>query len=129
MAGNNIERRTFKAGEFLFREGDEGEEAFILESGSVRLSKAGQALGQSAVADVIRMPGELFGALPLVDKRLRQFNAMAEIPTEVFVITQERFQARLDDADPFVKGFVQLLVKNVRTMSDRLSKGGHIEGF
>ncbi len=37
LTGNNIEARFFKAGDVIFREGEEAKELFVIKSGQVRI--------------------------------------------------------------------------------------------
>ncbi|MBK8789222.1 MAG: cyclic nucleotide-binding domain-containing protein [Holophagaceae bacterium] len=60
------QRRTCKAGEILFREGDAGDGLYVVVRGSVRISKQG-ATGEEALA-VLESPA-FFGEMALIDLR------------------------------------------------------------
>jgi CRP-like cAMP-binding protein len=66
--------RTFEAGEVLFRQGDEGAEAYLLEEGAVRLIKKVRGVDRSLS---ILKPGDLFGESALVPGALRSSTAVA----------------------------------------------------
>lgn len=76
----HMTRRTFKAGEMLFRKGDPAREVIYIASGQVRLQEADQLLG----------PGELIGEIGLFapDKRRTQTIA-CETNGELYGMTDE----------------------------------------
>jgi CRP/FNR family transcriptional regulator, cyclic AMP receptor protein len=66
--------RPFQAGEVLFRQGDEGAEAYLLEEGAVRLIKKVRGVERSLS---ILKPGDLFGESALVPGATRSSTAVA----------------------------------------------------
>jgi CRP/FNR family transcriptional regulator, cyclic AMP receptor protein len=66
--------RSFQAGEVLFRQGDEGAEAYLLEEGAVRLIKKVRGVERSLS---ILKPGDLFGESALVPGAARSSTALA----------------------------------------------------
>src|SRR2546430_8758663 len=66
--------RRFSSGQVLFREGDLGTEAFLLQEGRVRLLKRVRMVERSLM--VLR-PGDLFGESALVDDGARNSTAIA----------------------------------------------------
>ena len=66
--------RGFQQGEVIFRQGDPGSEAYLLEEGSVRLVKKVRGEGRSLS---VLKPGELFGESALVPSTPRPTTAVA----------------------------------------------------
>ena len=84
------EEREFKAGQTIFREGDDARgEAFVVHSGSVAIRK--HVRGE---ARTIRTIGRdrIFGEIALISKAPRSADAVAEVDTKVFVIPAERLE-------------------------------------
>ena len=77
------QRRTCKAGEILFREGDAGDGLYVVVRGSVRISKQG-ATGEEALA-VLESPA-FFGEMALIDLSARAADAIVNEDSELFFI-------------------------------------------
>lgn len=58
-------KRTFAAGNVIFKEGKPGDRCYILLSGSVRISKFIPNIGEEALA--VFKPGDYFGEMALID--------------------------------------------------------------
>lgn len=104
---------AFDAGDLVFREGDLGAEAYLVESGTVEIRKtvAGDPDGLTLGA---LGRGEIFGGMALVDDCPRMANAICTAPTILRVVPADVFEAKLQDADPFIRAVVRVLVRNVR---------------
>lgn len=108
---------SFAKGEVIFRDGDDGECAYVVQSGSVDISK--DADGHSVVLGTIRDAG-MFGEMSLIDDAPRMATATAAEDTECIVIQKKEFQINLRGTPPFVTMLVHMLIKNVRSVSDQL---------
>jgi S1-C subfamily serine protease/rhodanese-related sulfurtransferase len=85
----DVERRRFKTGEFICREGDPGQEAYVIHSGAIdvrrRINGADKVLARFG-------EGELVGELALFRKAPRSADMVAATDTELLVITYERLE-------------------------------------
>jgi rhodanese-related sulfurtransferase len=85
----DVERRRFKAGEFICREGDPGQEAYVIHSGAIdirrRINGADKVLARLG-------EGELVGEMALFRKAPRSADMVAAADTELLVITYERLE-------------------------------------
>lgn len=81
--------RRVGAGEAVFREGDEGDEVFVVVGGRVRIAKAISLDVDRTLATVER--GGVFGEQALVGGGARSASALAVEPTEVLVLTRDGF--------------------------------------
>jgi CRP/FNR family transcriptional regulator len=84
----DLERRRFKAGEVITREGDDAHgEAYVVHSGIVEARRTfdGEHRLLSTMSD-----GELIGELALFREGLRSTDLIAQTDVELLVIKQER---------------------------------------
>jgi len=79
----------YDAGERLVTEGETGDSLFVLQRGSVMISKAGTAIGTTAVALAILKEGDYFGEMSLLTGTPRSASVIAEGPVEVFVLDRD----------------------------------------
>ncbi|MGE6757606.1 cyclic nucleotide-binding domain-containing protein [Corallococcus sp. AB049A] len=107
--------RTHVAGDFLFREGDAGQDMFILTDGKVRISKSVPGIGEEALA--ILEPGQYFGEMAVIEDSPRSADAIAHTGCTVWVIER----AKLDQLMFTDKDLAYVLLWTfVRTLSERL---------
>lgn len=110
-----LDRQVFGAGKIIFREGDEGAAAYLIERGSVEISKFGR--GGSVPIGRLGERG-IFGEMALIDDGPRMATATALEETVCVVIAQEEIQSRLRKLDPFMTAVLCMLVENVRHQTD-----------
>lgn len=114
----NPERRTFAKGTVIFREGDRGTEAYLVQKGAVRIFKTVHGkrvtLGQCK-------PFQVFGELALLDDGPRMAAAEASEDTTVLVLSKSRVRDMLDSAAPGLTTLIQSLIGTMRTMGDDLA--------
>ena len=72
---SDLQRRSYRAGETIFRQGDAGKAMYIIESGDVQI----RLFGDMAQAIPLRnlQPGEFFGELSMFDQQPRSASAVA----------------------------------------------------
>jgi len=85
LVGSVCTRRLGK-GEQVFREGESGEELFIVEEGRVAISKAVKGNLEQVLAHM--GPGDFFGEIALLEKVPRTASASAEEDCVLLVINQ-----------------------------------------
>lgn len=85
--------RPYRAGEFLFREGDAGDGLFIVVKGSVRISKR-SATGEEALA--VLEPPAFFGEMALIDLSARAADAIANEDSELFFLPLQDLRALIE---------------------------------
>ncbi|CAM4504963.1 MULTISPECIES: cyclic nucleotide-binding domain-containing protein [Corallococcus] len=117
--------RTHTAGDFLFREGDTGQDMFILADGKVRISKSVPGIGEEALA--ILEAGQYFGEMAVIEDSPRSADAIAHTSCTVWVIER----AKLDQLMFTDKDLAYVLLWTfVRTLSERLREtNDKIKGF
>ena len=84
----DMERRHFKAGEFIFKEGDDARgEAYVVHAGTVEIRRTFD--GADRVLNTLG-DGELFGDLGLFRHAPRSADAIARTDVELLVLKNER---------------------------------------
>lgn len=109
--------RHFKNGDVLFREGEIGTEAFLLQEGRVRLIKRVRAVERSLM--VLR-PGDLFGESALVPGTPRPSTAIALSDGAALALDQSTFQSLLESNRAVAMRMVRQLVLRLRDAEDRI---------
>ena len=99
--------RNYKAGDVIFKEGDEGEEFFIIRSGivSIRLgNRTLQTIGE----------GEVFGEMALIDSEPRSATVVAETDCVVVPVGEKQFLFMTSEAPYFALNLMRVLVQRLR---------------
>ncbi|MFO0658446.1 MAG: Crp/Fnr family transcriptional regulator [Polyangiaceae bacterium] len=109
--------RTFSAGAVIFREGEVGPEAYLLQEGRVRLIKRVRAVERSLM--VLR-PGDLFGESALIVGAVRSSTAIAISDATVLALDQSTFQYLLETQPAVTSRILQQLVRRVRDAEDQI---------
>ncbi len=105
---------TYKDGEFIFREGESGDTAFVLLDGMVQISRHDD--GKTIPIGIVNVGG-IFGEMALIDDGERMASAQAVgVSTEALVISRRVFEEKLESADPFLRALIGILTKRVRPM-------------
>jgi serine/threonine protein phosphatase PrpC len=102
----------FNTGDEILREGQPGDDLFILLKGKVRLHKDGAFVTQLG-------PGAHFGEMALIDKRPRSVSASAEDRTRALVLRRQEFNEIIRN-EPRLS--VKLLWSFVQVLAQRLRK-------
>ncbi|HET7293177.1 MAG TPA: cyclic nucleotide-binding domain-containing protein, partial [Vicinamibacteria bacterium] len=84
-----VERKSYPAGERIFGEGETGDEVFFVRRGSVRIVLRRADGTAHHLATFAR--GDFFGDIAFLDRGARSADAVAAAPTDLFVLSRERF--------------------------------------
>lgn len=114
----NPERRTFAKGTVIFREGERGNEAYLVQKGTVRIFKT--VHGKRVTLGQCR-PFQVFGELALLDDAPRMAAAEACEETTVMVLSKATIREMLDSAAPGLTTLIQSLIGTMRVMGDELA--------
>ena len=121
VAGITSER-VVEAGERIFKEGDAGDEFFIILEGRVRISKHVPGIGEEALA--ILDPGAYFGEMALVDDTSRSADALAHTRAKLRVIKRDQLDGLMftdkDIAYTLLWTFVRTLAVRLRETNDKI---------
>ena len=119
VKGGGTKKRFLKQGEVLFRDGDAGDAAFIVDSGHVGICKIVE--GEEDELATLN-PGELFGEMAIVDGSKRMAHALAKEDSVVIEIPTAALEMRLKKVDPFLKALMNILVNNLRSVRQAYMK-------
>jgi CRP-like cAMP-binding protein len=98
--------RALEGGTAVVREGEKGNEFFLLMMGTATVSRQGRE-----VADL--KPGDYFGELALFDPAPRDATVTADVPLTLAVLERDRFRTALDSVpalrDALLRGMARRL--------------------
>ncbi|MBI3444574.1 MAG: cyclic nucleotide-binding domain-containing protein [Magnetospirillum sp.] len=112
------ERRTFAKGSVIFREGESGNEAYMLQQGTVRIFKT--VAGQKVTIGRI-WPFQVFGELSLIDAAPRMAGAIADDDCTCLILSKDAIRSMMDQAPPGLNTLILSLLTTVREMGAELA--------
>lgn len=108
--------RKYRAGEWIYSQGDPATETMIVKSGHVELVRKDGSAASRRIK--VASQGQVFGELALVCDGRRRVSARAIDDTELLAINRSQLNARLEKADAFVCALFQILAERIRSMID-----------
>lgn len=113
-----MESRTYHIGEKIFEEGEEGDKAYLIKSGEVKITKVGKDDYPRTIATV--RAGNIIGEMALIDDEPRAGSAVVLDQTEVLVISKEEFQKRLSKSDQVISLLLQTFTNRLRQQAKQI---------
>jgi len=111
-----------KIGEYVFREGDEGDRLYIIEEGEVRISRVLPGTGEEALTVLKR--GACFGEMAILDQSERSTDAIANSRCRLLSISRANFEAMLESdvalANKVLWSVVRMLCERLRMTNETL---------
>ncbi len=108
---DGLKRIIYQSGEEIFREGDSGFCAYLIESGTVEVT----ILNDMKNLNLETLgAGELFGEIALIDNKPRTATVTTLEKTRVVKINSDLFQAKLAKADPLIEHLLLLILRRFR---------------
>lgn len=95
------------AGEILFREGDFGDEMYVLIAGTAEVSIAGVLIGECT-------PGDFVGEMAVVDGTPRYGTVTARTNCKFVVVDKERFHFLIDETPGFALEVIRIMAKRLK---------------
>ena len=112
----------FVSGEYIFREGENGNRLYLITEGDVRISRDVPGSGEEALA--VLKPGAVFGEMAVFDRSERSTHAISNGGTTVLTITRADFEMLLDFnrelAHKVLWAVTRLLSARLRNSNDSL---------
>lgn len=112
---NFIERSTYQAGDFVFKEGDQANSAFIIQSGVVEIVKQNEE-DFTVLAEIPE--GGIFGEMALIDDAPRSAGARMKKGGTLVVVNRATFEEKLKKTDPFIRTLLKIFVETIRRQQD-----------
>lgn len=120
-----LERRFVPAGTLVMRQGDQGNSAYLLQSGSVSVFTEYE--GKKIELAKLEM-GQIFGEMALIFDEPRTASVMALEDCNLIVITRQTFKQKLDRSDPTIRAIVVMLTQRIVTANNALlAKKGDLD--
>ena len=111
-------KKRFMPGRYIFREGESGDSAFVVTSGTVEILR--ESDGNQVVLGTVGK-GCMFGEMALIDDNPRMASARSgEDEVEVMVIPREIMHKKLKTADSFHRALIDVLINHIRSLANQL---------
>jgi len=105
------DRRSFKAGEVIFKAGDPGSELFVIRDGTVSVR-----VGDKTVETLTS--SEIFGEMAIVDGKPRSATVIAETDCVVVPVSEKLFLLMVREAPFFALAVMRVLASRLRAAND-----------
>lgn len=89
-----LKRKRFAIGQTVFKEGDEGNSFYVIQSGLVKVQR-GAATGKEVILAMLG-PGDFFGELALLDGESRSADAVAKEESVTLILDRADFIAFIE---------------------------------
>jgi flavin reductase (DIM6/NTAB) family NADH-FMN oxidoreductase RutF len=99
--------RTFEPGEFVVREGEPGDELFVIVEGEARVERKGSLLATFG-------PGEFFGEVAVIDGRPRSADVVAASPLRALAISRELVRGTIEREPRAAWAMLEVLAGRLR---------------
>jgi len=117
-----LEHRQIKNGEYIFKQGDNGDELFILMSGKVRVCKKTKTDEEYTIVDLKSEWNVFFGEIALMDNDERSASILVLEDCDVLVMEKEKFEALGNQYPeiclPITRVIIKRICKNLRNVNN-----------
>ncbi len=109
--------RKVKKGQKVFSQNDKSREMYYIESGEIRIQqhKSGENLDLATLSK-----GSLFGEMALIDGKPRSASAIALSDSELVVVTEEDFKARVQNVPGWYLALIRVTSERLRRANQRV---------
>jgi CRP/FNR family transcriptional regulator, cyclic AMP receptor protein len=116
--GDDMKTVSFKSGDTIIAEGDEGRSAFLIVDGAVEVTIG---IGSDAKTVGTFKAGEVFGEMSLIEPGKRTATVRATADTECVETSYEEFVAKIHENPDAAIEFMKPLVRRLRHMNDLMA--------
>lgn len=102
--------RTYPKDTMIFSEGQPGNELYIIQKGSVKISKI---VNDKEVLLAMLKPGDIFGEMALLDNKARSASADAYEDSELLVVNRANFQQMITKQPQLITRLTTLLADRI----------------
>jgi CRP/FNR family transcriptional regulator, cyclic AMP receptor protein len=113
LTGDGIQTSSFKAGDIIFREGDNALDLFVIKSGQVRIQ-----IGNRTVAELT--PDTIFGEMALIDDEPRSATAVALTDVVLVPVSEKQFLFMVSQTPYFALKVMRVLATRLRETNKSL---------
>ena len=120
-----LERRFVPEGAIIMRQGEQGNCAYLIQSGRVRVYTE----HDGRRVDLAKLElGEIFGEMALIFDEPRSASVVADEDCNLIVLTRQTFKSKLNKSDPTIRAIVEMLTKRIITSNNTvINKNGNID--
>lgn len=111
--------KVYHDGEIIFREGDDGDRMYVIQTGKVRITKKVQA-GNMLIS--VLESGDVFGEMALVDRLPRSATATAEGESCILGIDRTKFIQIISRDATLAFRLLASMSKRIRSVNEKLMK-------
>ncbi|MFW5688768.1 MAG: Crp/Fnr family transcriptional regulator [Spirochaetota bacterium] len=109
--------QTFEAGKVIFREGDQGEHMYIIQSGQVKISKnVGGREHELAVLE----KGDFFGEMAIVSRIARTATATAVNSTQLLAFDRQGFMGMIEKNAKIALNIIDKLSRRLQNANSQI---------
>ena len=112
--------RTFKTGDVIIKEGDQGASVFVITSGQVEVVGGAEKASPTLLNTL--GPGELFGEMALFEGFPRSATVRCLEHTECLAMTRWDFRAELNSHSEIAIAVIEAMARRLRETDARLSE-------
>ncbi|GHT49987.1 cAMP-binding protein [Spirochaetia bacterium] len=102
--------RTYKKNNIVFAEGETGEDLFIIQAGSVRITKI---IDGAEVILAILKQGDIFGEMAILESKPRSASAIAMEDSILMVVQKQNFEGMAATQPQIIKRLTKLLAERI----------------
>ena len=117
---DRFQRMILGGGDTLFQEGDQGHEAYIIDSGAIRISRHVRETGEEPTLATLGR-GDMLGELSLIDSKPRSARATALTSTELITLDREDFINRLKEQPSHMQDMLALFAARIRRADELIA--------
>ena len=110
-----VERLEFFHDDFLFKQGDEGEFAYLILEGKVQVE-----VGGKKVAEIGK--NELVGEMSLINKQKRSANVRSIDFVQCVKIDKEAFEQLVEKSNPLLRSVIRQLAHRLNSEVEKREK-------
>jgi CRP/FNR family transcriptional regulator, cyclic AMP receptor protein len=111
LASSGARLRSFKAGETIVKEGDRGDEMFVVHSGQVEIRRGNRVL------ETVPEKG-IFGEMALIDDGPRSATVVAKTDVSVVPVSEKQFLFLVRETPFFALNVMRTLVRRLRASNE-----------
>ncbi|MBO0755075.1 MAG: cyclic nucleotide-binding domain-containing protein [Bradyrhizobiaceae bacterium] len=113
LADSGARQRSFKAGETIFKEGDRGDEMFVVQSGHVEIRRGNRVLETLSEKNI-------FGEMALIDDGPRSATVVAKTDVTVVPVGEKQFLFLVSETPFFALNVMRTLVRRLRAANEAI---------
>jgi len=111
--------RAYSEGEIIFREGEEGDRMYVVQSGTVRITKK-TVSGDLTIATL--KSGEIFGEMAIFDKMPRSATAVAAGEARILTIDKKKLLQTISRDPTIVFKMLESMSHRIRKLDEEFAK-------